>query len=190
MKHRIHRFFIATSLLLCVATAVLWIWSYRSGGSWYLCRNTDSPDAGELNDNLHVELSFGGGSGFAYFYYDDSFWPIRRVDEWEHAFNSRAPEWPEPWQLFSGRDWIPKWGFGAYLDWRPMDNRQIAVLMPLWVFVLLFAILPGRFLWRKIRRRMDGTCETCCYDLRATPERCPECGLRQAQSSGTARMAE
>ncbi len=56
-----------------------------------------------------------------------------------------------------------------------------AITIPLWVPMLLFGAMP---LWRLVnlpaRRRRSriaaGRCAACGYDLRATPDRCPECG--------------
>ena len=50
---------------------------------------------------------------------------------------------------------------------------------PGWLVALVFAIPP--VMWLRFRRRLHeraiaGRCETCGYDLRASPERCPECG--------------
>ena len=51
--------------------------------------------------------------------------------------------------------------------------------VPVWQLVILFSVLP--LIWLKTRlartcRPGDGFCAVCGYDLRATPERCPECG--------------
>jgi hypothetical protein len=53
---------------------------------------------------------------------------------------------------------------------------------PLAAFVLLD--LLRRFRARRRRRRLRGRCPVCAYDLRATPDRCPECGTPVVATSG------
>jgi hypothetical protein len=50
---------------------------------------------------------------------------------------------------------------------------------PFWSLLLLCAALPVvrvGLAMRRRRVRRSGLCAVCGYDLRATPERCPECG--------------
>jgi hypothetical protein len=66
------------------------------------------------------------------------------------------------------------------------DGRMISVKAP-WVLIAPMACLPAVVMIVRGRRRMKrviaGKCLNCGYDLRATPERCPECGSVSAESS-------
>jgi len=56
-------------------------------------------------------------------------------------------------------------------------TRYVAWTIPLWAPCFILAILPGLALRRVLRRRVAaGHCPACGYDLRASPDRCPECG--------------
>ena len=51
------------------------------------------------------------------------------------------------------------------------------VVFPVWIVGFGLALLWGLPVSRDNRRMRTGLCPRCGYDLRATPERCPECGF-------------
>ena len=61
------------------------------------------------------------------------------------------------------------------------------LIFPYWLLVVLFAATPFFRLFGQIRasrRYSSGCCQQCGYDLRATPDRCPECGTPHGGTAG------
>ena len=77
-------------------------------------------------------------------------------------------------------------GFGMVKLHEPSDpgaaSVATVVLFPCWFAALVTGAYPALWLtrWRRealaARRRRAGQCARCGYDLRASPDRCPECG--------------
>jgi hypothetical protein len=95
--------------------------------------------------------------------------------------------------ILSAGGWLNKgFGFSSGPDRRyqsaGLRSRVDRIQLPYWPLVILFALIPlvraARRLKRWLRLR-PGCCSVCGYDLRATPDRCPECGAEPAKLGHT-----
>lgn len=64
-----------------------------------------------------------------------------------------------------------------------VGGHYVGLTMPHWALVAQAAIVPALWLWPRRKSRAAGMCKRCGYDLRATPDRCPECGMVTAWSA-------
>ena len=180
MTHPARTTFAALSLLLCVLSAAACVVSYI----WPM---------GVLNDR-HFRGSDGDVCG-----YSDTWLAMNDGRAYLHrmVFTRASSQ-----TRFSGQ---PGWSIGRGVGsfrfmrtWQPYRHESQPLTLggpsgrlmfgtfvdsqwtvPLWLLVPLFAILPIRWaiLRRRERRRNAAVvCVRCGYDLRASRERCPECG--------------
>lgn len=190
MKRWIFNIFAGLSLLLCMATVVLWIRSY-----WY----TDKLDLGAWKDRSHLTLRMNSGytehghflicTQWLHFvdatrspntirrYFDYQFWGVMFSINVEGYY--AAPELLDTLMGF-GIKQIP-----TYTLWnRTAETSEMRIIIPLWLFTVVAALMPAFWVqksWRRIshhRRIIRGLCLNCGYDLRSHKpgEKCPECG--------------
>jgi hypothetical protein len=151
------------SLLLCIASVVFWIRSRRVSDSlaftpfptqWSL--STSRGTVSVIRNRPWLEPG-DLKSGIKSLYYERSFL----------GFGTKQSEQSHTWQNKSGSRKI---GYITIIR---------SYFAPLWFCSAIFSILPliqyPRLLRRLFRKRR-GLCPHCGYDLRASPERCPECG--------------
>jgi hypothetical protein len=188
------------SLLLCLASLLLWMRSYT--GSDYISRSriVSSDDFG-VTSRSHsvtwtrgsVRLAVGGHSTFSL---QASTQPAVTHDTSPRWSVGRLGAGHGEWDVRTGHSFWNRLGFYRFTTgWMSSfaDSSSDGVGFPAWVLVVLFALLPGYRAWvilRARRRFAKGLCQICGYDLRATPDRCPECGTLATRPLGQVQRAD
>ena len=177
MRRRLFTLLAALSLLLCVATIVLWVRSYPERDSLVHrgAAGEGTRIASLFSDNGRVRfqvLEFkryrdeDDKLGWSYFRSDGHVLPLDDLKVFTKAITSRHSSLG--------------FGFLSTKESTPNPSWLRAADVPHWFLAALFAILPALHFAATLRlrkSRREGLCPTCGYDLRATPDRCPECGM-------------
>ena len=156
------------SLPLFLATLILWPRSYWHADSFWF--NAHNHARAVISNSGHMKLFFQRVSPSA---------PFTIIADGGHR--AQPPSDPRPGVRDSGLETSFYFaGFGYAAGATPYGHNRV-FLVPFWSLLLLSAATTGasvRALHRsRIRhRRSRNLCTTCAYDLRATSERCPECG--------------
>lgn len=148
------------SLLLSIATVGLWVRSYRAAEVLQWTRSGTFEELFASAGGLFHSVNYKTGMPES---------PVRYQRKpplglWIAPSVTEKQRWH-----FAGFWWVST---GAPYP----AGRSIGV--PCWFVTACFTILPSTWLMRRRanRRYPDGSCLSCGYDLRATPDRCPECG--------------
>jgi hypothetical protein len=166
VKRRLFNLAAAVSLVLCVATVVLWVKSY-----WQFTRASAYLPITQTDAMTYLERGQGVLSVHRFERLKDR--------PFDAAFSSVAASGPSRTTWSLAIDGSQHWAWGGFsIEWAHVPPmHQIVLVLPLWFLALLFALAPLLAARSRWRRCSPGTCRNCRYDLRATPDRCPECGV-------------
>jgi hypothetical protein len=187
MRRKVFTLAYAMSLLTCAATVVLSVRSINHcGWVWW------------VGPSRYVEVQDVDGVAGIMIARDHGLWPrvsgTTRIYGW---FRDGIP-FPKGRDRASlSRPSFNRWGFGFHVVktvGRPKGNWAIGgrtlwiAYVPYWFLATITAMPPLLFvvtLRRRARRRATGICAQCGYDLRASPDRCPECGTPVSRMNET-----
>jgi len=150
----------ALSLLLCVAMVTLWVRSHKAGSMISYAPKIPKEHQTKLRWLYASQGRIWLGE---LIFHSPTTYPTGLTYEWESRYFT---------PVNCEYNFI---GFG-YENVRSLHLRGVVV--PYW-FVSIATALPFAswlFRRRKLSGYQFGLCSVCGYDLRATPDRCPECG--------------
>ena len=181
MRRKLFTLAAGASAVVFVGVCGLWAESYR----WWMAGLRGTPwdggavvflDAGGVYAGRYPDAAMarppGGAAGW-------------RFQALRNPSGGSAAESIESTGGLAANRWLPARAFAP----GPTFHGLRLVVVPCWVPALVTAVLPVAWLAgrvRRRRRRMLSLCPTCGYDLRATPERCPECGTVASAGKGEA----
>ena len=184
VKRRLFTVLAGVSLLLCAATMAMWARSYwrREWVGLYL---TAQYNVHKLMPSGGVHIRVGG--------YDRSHLLLGSLRglvyvQWKYPTSIPTDPHIMQWRWPHHSDTTvnvgsPSWKYLGFYCENLSDTVQVVI--PYWFVLLVAGYLSGRWVFasRKLRRQgrafrqANNLCLNCGYDLRATPDRCPECGV-------------
>jgi hypothetical protein len=169
------------SLFLCASATALWMASYFA--SWSITHH--GPVIPWLDAQERTEFEVESSRGRVFCFSGTHWYKPMPPDPEGWAFSTAAPG---AMQCAGGGDEPTVWERGGFA-WNAPNGSMVGteVMLPHWLPCVVFALLPGFRLQHRLRRMRpsNGACPTYGYDLRATPNRCPECGTTNINARGT-----
>jgi hypothetical protein len=162
----------AFSLLLCVATAVMWV-DCKCLGWPQITGSIELPRNKKLSVEWHHELTLSLETSFPT--------PAKYFGE-NLSTDPPLVAWLASRQSSDDNCGNFRWGTTRLLEIYASSAIGIKdkgvihwVTLSAWCIPAAFAILPASWMFTR-RRVIPGFCTICGYDLRASKDRCPECG--------------